>query len=58
MDEEKQGWDKIAEQEHRREQINKASKVGGGLLFTIELIVGIVLAGLVILAIVIMLKGG
>jgi hypothetical protein len=58
MDEGEKGWDQIAKQEHKRRQIGKVSKFGGGLLFAIELLVGIVLVGLVILAIVIKLKGG
>ena len=41
MEEEKQGWDKIAEQESRRRRIGKAKKVGGGFAFGMEVVFAI-----------------
>ena len=35
MDEDKQGWDKIAQQERKHKRTDKALKVGGGALSTI-----------------------
>jgi len=58
MDEEKQGWDKIAEQERKQRQVKKASRLGSGLWFTVELIVGGAFIIIAIIALVIWLGGG
>lgn len=58
MNENKTGWDKIAEQEAKHRKTGKAFKAGGRLLFIIELTAGIVLVGAILFAIVIKLQGG
>jgi hypothetical protein len=48
MNDDKQGWDKLAEQEIENQQRRNISKVGGGCWFLFQLIVG---GGLILIAI-------
>ena len=57
-DDEKQGWDKIAEQERKKRQIRNASKFGSGLWFVFELFIGGIIVILLIIGIIIWLNGG
>lgn len=58
MNENKTGWDKIAEQEAKHRKNGKVFKAGGKLLFIIELVAGIVLVGAILFAIIVKLQGG
>jgi cell division protein FtsL len=58
MEENEQGWTRIAEQEQKRRKNGKAFTTSGKVLFTIELIAGIIFVGLIILGIVLKLQGG
>lgn len=50
-DEDKQGWDKIEEQERENQKKRDFSKVGSGCLFSFEVIVGIILVILILLGV-------
>ncbi|MFT9116324.1 MAG: hypothetical protein ABF497_04275 [Sporolactobacillus sp.] len=58
MNENKTGWNKIAEQEAKHRKTGKAFKTGGKMLFIVELTAGIILVGAILFAIIVKLQGG
>lgn len=46
----KDGWDKIAEQQKKRDRLEKVGKVGSSFVFIIELTITIVIIAIIVLA--------